>query len=236
MQLRKVGNQAIRQLRELSQTQKLEAAASIVACALAFYAIGIATNFFANPIFSMFFFISYETAHNIVTYAAVAVAIALAVTAVAIGLTKKGKTAYQETLDKHVIRTVKTPIETPVRTARAPNINSKITNNPEINIIQQEKQPAEKPIMQPTKQSMTKIPVQPSTNKSATTNQESVINQDTITCSNCKKEVSRPNYIVDYSGLLARLVRLCPYCNQPIDAQIVNPADEELYNKHVPNF
>jgi hypothetical protein len=98
MQLRKVGNQAIRQLRELSQIQKLEAAASIVACALAFYAIGIATDFFANPIFSMFFFISYETAHNVVTYLAAVIAIVFGI-AVGLSLVKKGKSHEKSYVD-----------------------------------------------------------------------------------------------------------------------------------------
>jgi len=72
-------------LRELSKTQLVMI---IVAVGLLFYAVGIATNFFGSPVFSMFFIISNETAHN-VAYLAVAIAIALIIMTLAMSLIKK---------------------------------------------------------------------------------------------------------------------------------------------------
>ncbi len=49
----------------------------IVVGVLIFYAAGIASDLFANHILSMFFIISYDTAHNIVAYEAIGAAIAI---------------------------------------------------------------------------------------------------------------------------------------------------------------
>jgi hypothetical protein len=109
-------------------------------CGLIFYAAGIATNFFASPIFSIFWIISYQTAHNIVTYVAVAAAAALTITALSISLIKKPKPVFLEMHNLTVIRILKAPNES-IRILKAPNEssvsvaqsanNQKITNNSE---------------------------------------------------------------------------------------------------------
>ena len=89
-------------LRELSTLQKLYAAMIAITCCLVFYAVGIITDFFASPMFSMFFIISYDTAHNIVSYIALAIAAGLCITALATSLLKKGKVALLKPEDTYV--------------------------------------------------------------------------------------------------------------------------------------
>jgi hypothetical protein len=223
-------------MRELSKTEKLQVATLIIACCLVFYAVGIATDFFASPIFSMFFIVSAETAHNVVTSVAVATAIALSIVVLAMGLIKKRKTVFPETYSEPIIRTNKAPIEAPVRVAQ-PTINHKITNYFESDKTEQENQSAKQPIMQPTKQSTTQIPTQPNTEKIAATNQVTTIacalNKDKITCPTCTREFGTPLYMVDYSTLKPKLIRICPYCNQALDLQPKNPAQEDAFKNYV---
>jgi hypothetical protein len=220
-------------LREISKTQKLQVATIVIVCSLIIYAIGIATNFFGSPVFSMFFIISDQTAHNVVTYVAVAIAIALTIMVLSMSLIKKRKTAFPETHNKPVIfRTNKAPNEAPVRVT-PPTNNQKITSNTETDKTEQKNQSAKQPIMQPTKQSTTQIPTQPNTDKNATTNQEAVINKNKITCPNCKKEFSTPLFSIDYGSRKPKLVRLCPFCNQSLDSEPKNTAEEDLFEKYV---
>ncbi len=219
-------------MRELSKTEKLQVATIIIACALIIYAIGIATNFLGNPVFSMFFIISNETAHNVVTIVAAATAIALSILVLTIGLIKKRKTVFPETHNKPAIRTNKAPNEAPV-TATPPTNNQKITNNPESDKTEQKNQSAKQPIMQPTKQSTTQKSTQQNTDENATTNQEAGINKDKITCPTCKKELSTPLFSLDYSSRNPKLIRLCPYCNQALDSQPKNTEEEDLWKKYV---
>lgn len=81
-------NSERRLLKVQSKTQKPRLATILLVCGfgLVLYAAGIATNFFASPVFSMFFVISYQTAHSIVVYVAVAAAFALAIVAAAVSL------------------------------------------------------------------------------------------------------------------------------------------------------
>jgi Flp pilus assembly pilin Flp len=71
-------------------------------CSLIFYAVGIATNLFANPIFSMFFIISDQTAHNI-AYAVLVGAATVAVIGLTVTLFKKRKTTFPEINNKPAI-------------------------------------------------------------------------------------------------------------------------------------
>jgi uncharacterized protein YbaR (Trm112 family) len=203
-------------LREISKTQKLQVATIIIVGILIFYAIGIATDFFANPIFSMFFIISYDTAHNIVT--PVAIVSAIIVIALSAWIIKKRKIGSPQTRDKPVIREINTPNKTP--TIITPPINNhKITQYLESNKIEQENHIPQQPIIQPTKQSTTQTPIQPSTDINAAANTEAVINEGEITCPNCKKEFSKPVYKVDFITNKPMLVRVCPYCNHILDKQ-----------------
>ena len=133
--------------------KKIQIATLTIASALLFYAVGIATNFFANPVFSMFFIISAETAHTIVTGIAVVTAIAFAILAVAVSVNKKRKVVLLETQNKLAITTAKAPI----KASKAPRkrvrvtpqaVNLKITINPESKKTQQKKTTAKQPPLQ----------------------------------------------------------------------------------------
>ena len=64
-------------VKEKSSAQKIEIAGTFVVGILIFYAGGITTNLFGNPVFSMFWVISNETAHNVAAYAALTITIAV---------------------------------------------------------------------------------------------------------------------------------------------------------------
>ena len=66
-------------LRKLSKLPIIWLAVLAVVFILIFFAVGIATNLFASPVFSMFWIISAEAAHGVVLYAAVALAVILGV-------------------------------------------------------------------------------------------------------------------------------------------------------------
>src|SRR5665648_215917 len=122
--------------------KKIQIATLTIASALLFYAVGIATNFFANPVFSMFFIISAETAHTFVTGIAVVTAIAFATLAVAVSVNKKRKAVLHDTQNKLAITTTNAPIKAskaPIKASKAPHkrvrvtpqaVNLKITINP----------------------------------------------------------------------------------------------------------
>ncbi len=133
--------------------KKIQIATLTIASALIFYAVGIVTNFFANPMFSMFFIISAETAHTIVTGIAVVTAIAFATLAAAVTVNKKRKAVLLQTPNKLSINTIKAPI----KKAKAPHkrvrdtpqpVNLKITINPETKKTLQKKSTAKQPALQ----------------------------------------------------------------------------------------
>ena len=66
-------------IRQLIETSKIRLAVVAVVCILIFYAVGIATNLFASPVFSMFWVISAEAAHGVVVYVAAVLAVVLGV-------------------------------------------------------------------------------------------------------------------------------------------------------------
>ena len=204
-------------MREISKTQKLQVATIIIVCSLIIYAIGIATNFFGSPVFSMFFIISDQTAHNVVTYVAVAIAIALTIMVLSMSLIKKRKTAFPETHNKPVIfRTNKAPNEAPVRVT-PPTNNQKITSNTETDKPEQKNQSAKQPIIQLTEQSAAQRLTQPTLNK--TNNQQIDTNKPVngkLTCTNCKKQFSTPLFMLEYVQSKPKLVGHCPYCDQPL--------------------
>jgi len=101
----------------VDNVKKIQIATLTIASALIFYAVGIVTNFFANPMFSMFFIISAETAHTIVTGIAVVTAIAFATLAAAVTVNKKRKAVLLQTQNKLSINTIKAPI----KKAKAPH-------------------------------------------------------------------------------------------------------------------
>lgn len=82
--LKKLFKGSIELFKELYLKHKLVLLVVAVIAGLIFYAVGIATNFFASPIFSPFFIISYETAHSVAVYAALFVAINLVLISIAV--------------------------------------------------------------------------------------------------------------------------------------------------------
>ena len=215
-------------MRELSKKQKLYAAAIVVACCLIFYGLGIATNFFGQSMFSMFWIISDSTAHNIVTYVAVAVGVALTM-GVTVSLVKKRKSTFSEAHNKPAIGAIKASIEAPVRITPTTN-DQKITNNAGSYRTEQKPPSAKKPIMQLTSQ----ISMPTNTVNGAAANQKAVKNKDKITCPACKKVFSTPLFSLDYNSGNSKLIQLCPYCNQTLDSETKLMVNEDLWNKYAP--
>jgi hypothetical protein len=99
-------------VRKIPTIQKIEIALIVLVIILIVYALGIATNFFGNRIFSMFFIISNETAHNVAAFVAIAIAVALDIAILGIYLIGKRKKISSETNNKPKNITNKTQNET----------------------------------------------------------------------------------------------------------------------------
>ena len=225
--------QILRQLklRELSTRQKLYLAMILISCCLVFYAVGIITNFFASPVFSMFFVISYDTAHNIVSYVAIAVAVGLSIAALAISLVKRRKSVLLlEPEYEPVIDVVEAPGESLVQEASSVD-DQKIGSDAEGHGAEQEDELNKQPVMRSTMKALSQAYTHPNTNNNAANNQEPVLLlfHDQLTCPTCKREFSNPVFMLDYSGLRPRLIRRCPYCDMPADSQ--NAATEYSYSE-----
>jgi uncharacterized CHY-type Zn-finger protein len=221
-------------LRELSRIQKLYFALALIVCGLVFYAVGIATDFFASPIFSPFFIISNQTAHNVATYVAISIAVALTILSITLSLIKKRKEPFLEANNEPTIPTIKPLKIASVRTTQQTN-DEKINNIPKTYGKQQENQSAKQLIMQPTNQSTTQASIQPDTDENEPINQQSGAKQniDKIICPACKKEFSTPLLMVDYSEAKPKLVRHCPYCDQPLEEDQKKVAETEFWNKYL---
>jgi hypothetical protein len=201
----------------LSKEQKLRLTIMAVACGLAFYAVGVATDFFGSPIFSMFFIINYNTVHGEVIYVAVAVAIALTLISLGVPLIKKRKLEFPQIHNRPIIRIMKTSDEAPPIVS-IPTNALKMTGNQKNNKVKQKNQQPIPPTIKPTLQSTIQTASQPYIVKNTTINQVGVKeNKDRLTCPNCKKEFSTPLFTLDYTASTPKLIRNCPYCYQPID-------------------
>ncbi len=213
-------------LREISKKQKLNFAIVIVVAALIFYAVGIVTDLFANPAFSMFWIISENTAHNLAALGAVGSAIALVAIALIVGLAKKGKIMLPGIYNKQISRNIKAPSNLAVK-GTIPVGNQKINNTPQKSIAEQKnqlvKQSIVPPTEQPTKQSpitMPPITMQHPTNENDAPEQEVKINAEgKTTCPGCKKAFSTPILMVDYNLSKPLLTRYCPYCNRSLGVE-----------------
>jgi len=205
--------------RNLSKEQKLRLAIMVVACGLVFYAVGIATNFFGLPIFSMFFIISYNTAHDVVTYMAITAAVALTLITLLATIMKRRKVEMPQVRNRPVFRTVETPHQASTR-VRMPTSTLKMTDtlkmtgSLESSNVKQETQQATKPVIKTTE----RLPVQ-------TANQPSVVKDSKISqvdinekmgkfvCPVCKKEFSTPLFTLEYVESIPKLIKHCPYCD-----------------------
>jgi hypothetical protein len=198
-----------KKLEKITRTQKLFITMMIVAGCLLFYAIGIVTNFFGQPIFSMFFIISEETAHNLVVYVAVGAAIAIGSLALFTKFLKKPKSASFEIPIKPAIPMVQR------QAMIAESVNLKISGKPEVTVPEIKKKPVlvtqsaeilkvEK-VRETTNQQIPKVEVTKATIKGK------------FTCPSCKKEFSTPMQMLDFPNSKTDLVNYCPYCFNPID-------------------
>jgi hypothetical protein len=214
-------------VKEISKTRKLYVALIIIVSILIFYAAGIVTNFFANPIFSMFFIVSNETAHNIAIYVALVGAAAVAIIGSTVILIKKRKTTKPQLPHKQIISSFKTTNKTP------------IANNP-LNMIQGTKEYKNNETKQETTQITEQPPIQKTTppiiDQNTTNNQKTATNKspnEKITCPNCKKQFSTPSYMLDNSSSTPKLILLCPYCKQDIYSKSRSVEEDDSFVKHV---
>jgi hypothetical protein len=176
----------------------------IIASCLIFYAVGIVTNFFANPIFSIFFIVSQETARNIFTYLAVGIAISLIViTSSAILIQKRRNSQANDEKNSKL---------TPSKN------DQKITKYLESSSI-------EKPIIQLVEQSKTQISAHSKTNEVTATSQE-IMSQGKRVCSICQEKFDTPLYQINSSSSGIEIGRICPYCRQSLDSQPENTIDD----------
>ena len=219
------------QFGELTKMQKLYVALLLISCCLVFYAVGIITNFFASPVFSMFFFISYDTAHNIVSYVAIAVAVSLSIAALAISLVKRRKSVLLlEPEYEPVIDVADAPGEGLVQATSSVD-DQKVSSNSKGYDAEQEDELDKQLIMRSTMKATSHVYGHPTNTNDAANNQEPVLLlfHDQLTCPTCKREFNNPIFMLDYSGLRPRLIRRCPYCDMPADSQ--NAATEYGYSE-----
>ena len=140
---------------EKIKEQKLRIALIVIVGSLIFYAVGNLTNFFGNPMFSMFWIISNETAHNIATYVAVAGAAVVVIIGLTVNLIKKRKITKPQTTYMPVISNIKPTNQTLVRATL-------VTNTPKINDkskeykIEEENEPPKQPITKISRANNTK--------------------------------------------------------------------------------
>jgi hypothetical protein len=202
----------------LSKEQKLRLSIMAVACGLAFYTVGVATNFFGSPIFSMFFIMNYNTVHGEVIYVAVAAAIALTLISLAVPLIKKPKLEFPQIHNRPIIRVMKTSDRASPRVS-IPTNTLKMTGNQKNNKMKQKNQQPAPPAIKQALHSTVQTASQPYTVKNTIINQEADAKEKKgrLTCPNCKKEFSTPLLTLDYTASTPKLIRNCPYCYQPVD-------------------
>ncbi len=203
---------------EKIKEQKLRIALIVIVGSLIFYAVGNLTNFFGNPMFSMFWIISNETAHNIATYAAVAGAAVVVIIGLTVNLIKKRKITKPQTTYMPVISNIKPTNQTLVRATLVTN-TPKMNNKSKEYKIEQKNEPPKQPIIKITEQTTQKT-IYPTVEQNKTNSQKIETSKPMngkLTCSNCKKEFSTPLFMLEYIQSKPKLVRHCPYCDQPLD-------------------
>ncbi len=211
-------------MREISTKGKLYILTVIVVCSLVFYAVGIVTDLFASPMFSMFWIISEDTAHSVVTYAVEAIAIALSITALTIAFVNKQKTGTPKTQFKPYFRLTKT--------SNGAQDDAPLTNNIQKNTDKVEQNNIEKsesgnqPTTRLTEQATPQILIKPIADKNAANNIEDIKNKNKLSCPSCKKEFGQPLFVLDFESSGPRIVSCCPYCNKPLDLKEKDSAEE----------
>ncbi len=204
---------------EKFKKQKLRIAIMVIVGCLILYAVGIATNLFGNRVFSMFWIISNETAHNIATYAAAAGAAALVTIGLTATLIKKRETKKTQTSYKPIISSFKATDKKTIKTKLPDNTLEMIEETKDYRKAQKNYEIRQATI-QITEQSPAQKTIQPATDQNVSNNQKNTANDsehEKLTCPNCKKEFSTPLFMLEYIKSQPKLVRDCPYCYQPID-------------------
>ena len=217
--------------KNLSKEQKLLLTMMVIIYGLIFYSIGVATNFFGSPMFSMFFVINYNIVHGVVIYVALAAAIALSAITLTLTLINKQNIELPQIHNKPIIRIMKASDQASARVSMPTN-TMKMADKSGNNKMNQKNQKPTQPVIKPTKLSTVQSASQQYTVKNTTINQEVAIkeNQGRLTCPTCKKAFSIPLLMLEYAGSTPKLVRHCPYCDQPIDQQQKNTAEEDSQN------
>ena len=197
----------------MSTIQKLFVTMLLVSGGLVFYAVGIVTNFFGQPMFSMFFVISNSTAHNLVDYIAIGAAIVISIPAVTSYLWKR-KPLPSEMRIKPTLPLVQT--------------NRKAVTSPNfVMIVEPQETTSSAQKMTPIKPTQTAIAPRIRTVSGSTIQQTPVKqeitqtsnNSDKLNCPSCKKEFTTPMLMLDYSSAKTDLVSYCPYCFERVGQQ-----------------
>jgi hypothetical protein len=219
-----------KRLEKITRKQKIFIAMIIIAGIFLFYGIGIATNFFAQPIFSAFFIISNETAHNLVAYIAVGAAFALGGLALALNFGKL-KVSLFGRKTKPTILSIPEPVKT-VPTIYPPRTQPKPQPKPQVTVSEKRVIPNPSIAMQLGEKPKTETASVPA-NQVKKPNATQTTNKGKFTCQSCKKEFSTPMLMLDYANSKTKMLSYCPYCNAPLDTQQKYAVDEELWDKYV---
>jgi hypothetical protein len=182
----------------LTKKQKVSAAILLPACLLIVYGVGVATDLFSSPIFSAFFIFSYETAHTIAVYAAIAGAAVAAIACIFV-FRKRLIGTFKPNPTLPMVAAAEKISQTP--TATLPVVTKKV-------VVQKVEQKDPLPQNKPASESKPK--------ENAPANPVDSEKNGKITCPNCKKEFTTPMLMMDYSGKEPKLARYCPYCNNKV--------------------
>jgi uncharacterized protein YbaR (Trm112 family) len=206
-------------LRENFKALKLQFVPTIIAFVLIFYAIGIETDFFASPVFSMFAIISYQTAHNVAIYVASFTAVGLVLVATCYtALFNKSK----KTEAKTAPFSIQYSFGVPTKLTAAGN-DQKITKYLVVDRAEKTDQTIkQQEVGQLTRGSMAQLSNQSNIDRNGQANQD----EDMMICSVCKSRFRAPTYQIDSSSKEVELIRICPFCRQSLDYQPENTLDD----------
>ncbi len=181
----------------ITRTQKLLITALTLTGGLLFYLIGIATNIFAQPMFST-------------VYLAIGAAVTIGILGLAMFLRKR-RTFSSKIQTRPAVPIVQRPV-------KAVSSDFKMAAKPDRTNIDQKIKPSSspqrveglkaEPVKEPT---VHQITVKPEVAQTTST--------ERFRCQSCKKEFGTPMLMIDYASPKAGLVSYCPYCYEPVDQQ-----------------
>jgi len=202
----------------LSKQQKLRLTMMVITYGLVFYVVGVETNFFGSPMFSMFFIMNSNIVHGVVIYVALAAAAVLSAINLALILIQKRKVELPQIREKPFIHITKITNEASARVGM-PNSTLKKAGKSENKEVEQKNQQLIRSVIKPTNQSTVQTVGETYIVKDATINQELGVKEKKgrFTCPACKKEFSTPLFTLEYAASTSKLIRHCPYCDHPLD-------------------